>query len=116
MSDETPDEPQELAERAGRHARDAAKDGAKAVRAAAEPAVEAIADEARDTADKLEGTAQDVVDKAKRVDPRVLSRISSDAGQGLMALSVAIWAGTLAVNKLRVAYAGRKAVMTRPID
>lgn len=58
--------------------------------------------------------AEEGVETMKRVDPRVLSRISSDTGQGFMALSVAIWAGTFAYNKFRVAYVGRKAITSTP--
>lgn len=114
--DEQIDEAAEAAKSAGRNARKAGKNAVKVVQVGTGAVVEVAADELAEAAEKLEGTAQDVVDAARRVNPRVLSRISSDAGQGLMALSVAIWAGTLAANKFRGVYAGRKAVMTRPID
>jgi hypothetical protein len=70
------------------HAGRAGSEARKAVKAVAGPIAENVADEARDTADKLEDTAQGV-----------LSKISSDTGVGILALSVAIYAGAVAYSK-----------------
>lgn len=109
MSDENQEEAKQLARKAAREAKAAARDASRAAKVVVEPVIDAAAEEAQDTAHKFEDTA-------RRVNPWVLSRISSDTGQGFIALSVALWAGTIAVNKFRGAYAGRTAVMTRPND
>lgn len=96
---------------AAKNAGRAAQRGARVARAAAEPVVDAVVDEAQDTVEKLEGTAEDAVKTARRINPRVLSRISGDTGQGFIALSVALWAGTIAFNKFRGAYEGRSHVL-----
>lgn len=116
MTEENKQEAEELAKRAARQSRSAAKNAGRAVKAVAEPVVDATAEEIHETAEKLEGTVEDAVHAARRVNPRVLSRISGDTGQGFIALSVAIWAATIAANKFRGAYAGRSALVTRPID
>lgn len=116
MSDEKNGEAAELAKKAAREARAAAKDAGRAAKIVAEPALDAAAEEAQDTARKFEATAEDAVSAARRINPWVLSRISSDTGIGFFALSVSIYAGAIAVNKFRQAAAGRTALMTRPID
>jgi hypothetical protein len=120
VTEEQKQEAAELAKRARGQSKAAAKNGARAVKTVAEPVIDAVHEEAVDTVNKLEGTADDAIRTARTINPRVLSRISGDTGQGFIALSVAIWAGTIAVNKFRGAYAGRNAVMTaratKPID
>lgn len=101
----------ELAKRASQESKQAAKDAARAAKVAAEPIVDAVAEEVQDTAQKLEGTAEDAVKTAKRINPWALSRISRDTGEGFLALAVALWAGTIAVNKFRGAYTGRRYVL-----
>lgn len=106
----------ELAKQAKGQGKAAAKNATRAAKIVTEPVVEKVAEEAQDTAHKLEGTIDDAAHAARRLDTRVLGHISSDTGQAFMALAVAIWAGTIAGNKFRAAAAGRKALMTRPID
>lgn len=105
-----------LARQAKGQGRAAARNATKAAKVVADPVVEAASEELQDTAHKLEGTVEDAVMGARRLNPRVLSRISGDTGQAFIAMAVAIWAGTIAGNKFRAAAAGRKALMTRPID
>lgn len=106
----------ELAKRARAEGKNAAKNAAQAVKAGAEAAEDAVAEEVQDTAQKLEGTAEDAVEAARRVNPWVLGRISSDTGIGFFALSVSIYSGAIAFYKFRSAIAGRSHVMTRQTD
>lgn len=107
MTDESQNAATEHAKQAAGQGKAAARNAGKALRTVAEPAMEAVAEEARDTAQKLEGTAEDAVNVARRVDPRVLSRISGDTGVGFLALSVSLYAGAVAFAKFRQAYSGR---------
>lgn len=88
------------AKRATKQAGHAAKNGAQAAKLTVEPVV-----------DNIEDAAEGVVDAARRVDTRTLSRLAGDTGQGFIALSVALWAGAIAANKFRGAFAGRNQVM-----
>lgn len=116
MSDETQEEAAELAKRAGRQGRNAARNGIKAAKAVAEPVIDAAHDEAVDTVNKLEGTAEDAVQAARKINPNVLSRLTGDTGIGFLALSVSIWAGAVAFNQFRGVAKHAKAQATRPID
>lgn len=111
MSDENQTEAQELAKRAGAQGKNAAKNTARAMKAAAEPAAVSAVAEAKETGAKLEGTAQDAVRAARRMDVGVLGRLSSDTGVGFLALSVAIYSGTIAYTKFRQVARGGSAVM-----
>lgn len=102
----------EIAERAAEQAKHATKNAGKAAKAAAEPVLERVVDEAHDIADKLEGTRDDAFNAARRVDPRVLSRISGDTGVGFLALSVSIYSAALAYAKFRGVYANRSQVIS----
>lgn len=120
MSDQNDQEAAELAKKArgqakgaAGQAKAAAKNTGRAARAAAEPVVDAVADEVQDTAEKLEGTAEDAVQTAKRINPRVFSRLTGDTGIGFLALSVSIWAGTIAFNQFRGVFRGSRAMTTR---
>lgn len=106
MTPKNEEEAGELAHRAGRQARNAGKNASRAAKAAVEPVVEAVEDEVRDTADKLEGTAQDAARAARKINPKMLSRISGDTGVGFLALSVAIYAGAIAYSKFRQVASG----------
>lgn len=98
------DEAQELAGRAGKQAKNAGKNAGRAVRAAAEPALESVGEHAEEAAEAVRETA-------RRVNPGALGRISSDTGVGFLAISVAVYAGAIAVGKFRQAYSGRKSVI-----
>lgn len=102
----------EQAAQAGSQAKAAAKSAGRAARDAAEPVVEAVADEARDTAEKVEGTVDDAVRAARKINPGVLGKMSSDTGVGFLALSVAIYSGTIAYVKFRQAASGRSQVIS----
>jgi hypothetical protein len=112
LTDEKQTEAEELAHRAASQAKNAAKNSGRAAKAVAEPVVETVVDEARDTAQKFENTAGDVARVARRVNPKILSRMSSDTGVAFLALSASLYAGAVAFNKFRVAYAGRKQVLS----
>lgn len=107
---ETPqpqEDPVDLARRARRQTKAAAKNASKAARIAAEPAIE----EARETVEKLEETAEDALETARRVNPKMMGRISEDVGWAFLALSVSIYTGTLSVRKFREAYGKRAQIM-----
>lgn len=95
------------AKRAVKQSSQAAKNAGKAVKAVAAPVV----DELEETAEKFEGTMDDAVDTARRINPRAITRIFGNTGQGFMALTVAAWAGTLAFQKFNDAYKGRRDVL-----
>lgn len=111
MSDEDKEKAAIAARRARKQGASAAKNAGRAVRFTAEPVVEDVAEELRDAGDKLEATAEDAIQTARRINPWVLSRISSDTGIGFFALSVSIYAGAIAFNKFRGAYSGRSYVL-----
>lgn len=102
MNNEDRQEASELTRRAGKQSRSAA-------RLAAEPVLE----EVQDAAEKIEGTVEETVRTARRVNPKVLQRMSNDTGQGFLALSVAIWAGSLAFGKLRSANARSSQILQK---
>lgn len=90
-------EAQEAAKIAVKQAKQAGKNAGRAVRAVADPVVEEATD-----------MASDAIEEVKRVNPKVLSYISGDLGMAFIALSAALFGGTIAVNKFRLAYEGRK--------
>jgi hypothetical protein len=110
-NDEQISEADELIKRSRTQAKNAAKNAARAAKATTEPIVDATAEEIRDTVDKLEDTADDAMQAARRINPRVLTRMSSDMGIGFFALSVSLYAAGLAVGKFRGAYADRNQVL-----
>lgn len=71
MTNEEKQKAAELAGRAKRQGKNAARNGIKAVEVAAEPVIDSVAEEIHDTADKLNGTADDAVRAARKADPRV---------------------------------------------
>lgn len=125
MSEEDKQEAKEHAERAGTQAKHAVKNTGRAAAAAAAAAAdgaEDFYDAAKDRApDVIEGakdTAETAADlggtavkktgrKASRVNPWGIAAITGDTGQGFMALTVAIWAGTISFNKFSSAYHNR---------
>lgn len=112
MNNEEKQEAAARVKQARGQSRAAAKNVGRAAKVVAEPVVDAVVEEVQDTAEKLEGTAEDAVKEAKRVNPWAISRITSDMGQGFLALSVAVAASTYAAYKFRDAYAGRNSLIT----
>lgn len=94
------EEASELGKRASKQGKNAAKNAGKAVQVAAEPVLE-----------EAEEKAEEAVRTAKRINPLGLSRLTGNTGQGFLALSVAIFAGTFAVNKFRGVYMTRNQVV-----
>jgi hypothetical protein len=111
MSEDIQQDAAELAKRSRSQAKNSAKNAGRAVKAVAEPVVDATAEEIHDTAQKLEGTAEDAMQAARKFDMRALTRLSSDTGQGFIALSVALWAGSIAFNKFRAVKTGGSNVL-----
>lgn len=104
------DEVADLASRARKQMRHAAKNTGRAAQAAAKPVLE----EAQEGVDRLEEVAEDAVETAKRLNFRVMSRISGDTGQAFLALSVAIFAATVATSKFKGAFAKSGSVLGKP--
>lgn len=130
MSDkDKADEARELVKRAGRESRHAGRDATKAAKLAGEVAAHETADalvhaatEAEEAAArglsaveyralKAKEKAAEAAETAKRVSPRIntkgLAAISGDTGTGFLALSVALYSGTIAYYKFRAAIQGR---------
>jgi hypothetical protein len=89
MSEQDKQATKNLAARAAREARAAASDATVVVENGASHA------------------AEETVDTVRRFNPRGLAGLSGDTGTGFLALSVALYAGTIAFNKFRSVYAGR---------
>lgn len=100
-----------LADRAGSQAKNAVKNTGRAAKVAAEPVAETVVAEAQETAEKFEDTAHDAVQAARRVNVGMLGKISGDTGIGFLALSVAIYSGTIAYAKFRQVANGGNAVI-----
>lgn len=110
-AEEAADLAKEQAAQAGHQAKAAAKNSGRAARAAAEPVAELVREGVTNTVDQLEDTADSVVRSTKRIDLNVLGHMSSDAGVGFLALSVAIYSGTVAYTKFRQVFKGRNQVL-----
>lgn len=115
----TNDEEQRAAEEAAGHAKQAAgqakaaaKEAAAAVSTAAEPVVDRVSDAAQNGASRIEDTAEDALDAARRVNPKIISKITGDTGVGFLALSVCIYSGTVAFYRFRSAFEGRSKVLS----
>lgn len=104
MTNEEKQEASRKAKLATEQMKHAAKNTARATKAVAEPAFNGAVDVAEDVMD-------DVSDAASRISPSALGRISGDAGVGFLALSVTLYAGAIAINKFRSAFAGRDTVI-----
>lgn len=105
---EPQENPADLANRARRQGKNAAKNMGRAGRLKAEPVVE----EAKEVVDKLENTAEDAIKTAKRFNPRMMGVLSGDLGLAFLGLGVAIYTGTVSVNKFRAVYAKSGRVMS----
>lgn len=103
------------AQRAKQQSKHAAKNATKAAKLAAEP----VAQEIKHTAIRTEAVAADGLhtvegqavrasektkDKVKRINTKGLAALSGDTGQGFIALSVALWAGSIAFNRFSKVY------------
>lgn len=99
------------AKRAGTQAKRAARNTGRAANAAAEVAKESIEESADNVVDLAEAAADKAAQTSKRVSPKALAAISGNTGQGFIALSVAIWAGSVAAHRFNAAYAGRSSVI-----
>lgn len=111
MSEES-QEAKALAKRAGAQAKHAGKNTGRAARAAAEAGAEVVADEAHEAVETVEGTAEAAAHAARRVNVGVLTRMSGDTGIGFLALTVAIYSGTVAYMKFRQAWSGGSQVIS----
>ena len=123
MSEENQQDPAELAKRAGRQGRHAAKNVGRAAKAAAEPAIHAVSDEAQEAAEKIEGTVEGAIHTVGMMRPKVLSQVSGDVGMLVLEIALTAYGGKLAYGRFRKiqgfakGYAeGRQAMATRPID
>lgn len=95
----------QLAARAKRQGRNAAKNGIKAVEAATEPVIDSVAEEIHDNAEKLNGTVDDAVRAARKADPRVV----------LASLAVIV-GGTYLAGRFVGAREASEVLATPPID
>lgn len=111
MSEQDKQEAKELGARAARQSQQAAKNTARAARAAMPVAAEKVGDAAEVVNDAAEEAVETVTREARRVSPRILSRLTGDTGIGFLALSVSIYAGTIAFNQFRGVYSQRSQVM-----
>jgi len=100
-----------LAKRAGKQSKYAAQNMGKAAQVAAQPVLE----EVQDIVETVEDVTEEAVNTAKRVNPFALSRLSSNTGQGFLALSVALYASGFAFSKFRGVYTGRSHVLNSPV-
>ncbi len=107
MSDTHRREAAELGKRASIQGKHAAQNAGRAARAAAQPVLE----EVQDMTEKVEDVAEETVKTAKRVSPLALSRLSSNTGQGFLALSVALYAAGFAISKFKGVYMGHSQVL-----
>lgn len=112
MTEDNAQEAAEHAKQAAGQGKAATKNAGKALKAVGEDAAETVAEEARDIAQKIEGTAEDALDTARRVNPKILSRISGDTGVGFLALAVSIYSGAIAAHKFRAAFSGSKNIVS----
>lgn len=96
----------EQAKRAGRQTMHAAKNMKNAAKSAAGPAADAVVDGAQALGEEAAEKAKIVENAAKRIDARVLGWMASDTGQGLLGVSVVIFAGAFAARKFRAAGRG----------
>lgn len=110
MTEDNEQEASELAKQAAGQGKAAARSAGQALKAVGEDVVETVAEETRDATEKIEDTAEDALNTARRVNPKILSRISGDTGVGFLALSVSIYSGAVAFHKFRSALAGRSRV------
>ena len=108
MSDKDKQEAQELAARAAAQGKHAAKNAGRAAKAGASVAAEKIGDEAEIVNEKAEETVRVMEDTARRASPRIIRTLTSDTGIGFFALSVSIYAGTIAFSKFNSAYSNRR--------
>ena len=92
------------AARASTQAKNAAKNTARAAKIAAEGAAEEVND-------TLEAAADDVVKTAKRFSPWGAATLTGNAGQGLLAVSVALIAAGFATKKFQGAFQSRHRVL-----
>lgn len=113
MTEENKELAAEQAKQAVGQGKAAAKNTGKALRAVAEPVAENVADGARDAVQKAEATADDAVNVMRKVDPKILSRISGDTGVAFLALSASLYSAAIAFNKFRTVYQGRSQVIGR---
>src|SRR5436190_4888297 len=97
-------EAQELAARAAAQSKHATKNAGRAAKAAAPVAAEKVGDAAEVVNDKAEETVDAMADTARRFGPRVINHLTGDMGIGFFALSVSIYAGTIAFSKFNSAY------------
>jgi hypothetical protein len=114
MSEQDKQEAKELGARAARQSQQAAKNTARAARAAMPVAAEKIGDAAEVVNDVVEDVTDAAVRETRKVSPRILSRLTGDTGIGFLALSVSIYAGTIAFNQFRGVYSQRGQVMRAP--
>lgn len=106
MSDKQ--EAQELAARAAAQSKHATKNAGRAAKAAAPVAAEKVGDAAEVVNDKAEETVDAMANTARRFGPRVINRLTGDTGIGFFALSVSLYAGTIAFSKFNSAYSNRR--------
>lgn len=111
MSEQDKQDAKLLAARAAKQSKQAAKNTGRAAKVAAPIAAEKVGDAAEKVNDVAEDTVEAAVRTTHKFSPRVLSRISGDTGVGFLALSVAIYAGAIAVNKFGSAYSQRTHVV-----
>ena len=95
MDDQSKKEAAELAARSGKQIRHAANNAGEAVETVAEAAAADVAAAGHNA--------------ARRLSPRGLSIIASDAGVGFFALSVCLYSGALAFSKFDAVFRGRRA-------
>lgn len=103
------------AKRAAQQSKHAAKNATKAAKLAAEPVAQELKHAATETEEaaargltaveaRAMRASERTKDKAKRINTKGLAALSSDTGQGFIALSVALWAGSIAFNRFSKVY------------
>lgn len=105
MTNEEKKEAAELAGRAKRQGRNAARNGIKAVEAAAEPVIDSVAEEIHDTAEKAQSTAEDAVNAAKM---RLRGKIAPDVGMLALELTLSLYMSGRAYLRYRKVQGFRK--------
>jgi hypothetical protein len=131
MSEQDKQEANEHARRAASQAKNAAKNTGRAARAAASAGVDTAKDVGDDFYDAAKDRGSEVIDGVKEVagdiadrprptgrkvggtrpSARGLAVLTGDMGQGFIALTVALWAGSIAFQKFGAAFDARGMAM-----